>query len=230
MGGYSSGPFESLNLGHHVGDDLDVVAANRSVLASALPERTEIQWLDQVHGTAAVRATVTDGYPEADACWTRQSGLACAVLSADCLPVLLCNLSGTVVGAVHAGWRGLLNGVLESAVNAMGENPNTMLAWMGPAIGPAAFEVGPEVRSGFEHDTPGLFHDELASCFTASPQRSTHYMADLYSLAKLRLRRLGVVRVYGGGLCTYTDTDRFFSYRRQGQCGRLGSLICIKPD
>ena len=148
-GGASSGLWRGLNLGDHVGDDPDAVQANRATLQQALPEGTAIQWLRQVHGTAVVRASRGGAIPEADACWTDEPGIACAVLTADCLPVLFCDRSATVVAAAHAGWRGLCNGVLEATVAALPVEPGELLAWLGPAIGPTAFEVGPEVRDAY---------------------------------------------------------------------------------
>ena len=229
-GGFSTGEFSSLNLGLHVGDDPAVVAANRALLQDFLPENSAVQWLSQVHGTQIVHARVSGDCPEADACWTDVPGQACAVMSADCLPVLLCNIQGTVVAAAHAGWRGLLSGVLEETVGAMNGNNEELLAWMGPAIGPGAFEIGSEVKSGFMDAATNNSLDAVNRCFTKSFKNTQCYMADLYGLARLRLNQVVVSRVYGGGLCTYSDTDRFFSYRRDGETGRIASLICIKPN
>ncbi|MEP1594211.1 MAG: peptidoglycan editing factor PgeF, partial [Halieaceae bacterium] len=155
---------------------------------------------------------------------TRANRLACAVLTADCLPVLLCDRAGSTVAAAHAGWRGLAAGVLESTVQAMAVNSGELMAWLGPAIGPTAFEVGPEVRETFlgSAGVPGL-----ADCFAPSPSREVHFLADLYGLARLRLAAAGVESVYGGDFCTHTDSSRFYSYRRDGQTGRMVSLILI---
>ena len=220
-------------MGHHVGDDPQAVAANRVLLHELLPENAKVQWLSQIHGTEVVRAGVSgisDDYPEADACWTKESRMACAILSADCLPVLLCNLKGTIVAAAHAGWRGLLNGVLEQTVETIRTQDDQLLAWMGPAIGSEAFEVGSEVKSSFIDAANNKSRDQVNRCFTPSTRNSERYMADLFALAKLRLNQVGVNRIYGGGLCTYSNADRFFSYRRDGQTGRMASLICIKPS
>lgn len=245
-GGASTGPWRGFNLGDHVGDDPQVVQANRAALQSALPAGTAVQWLRQVHGTAVVQASSSGAVPEADACWTDQPGVACAVLTADCLPVLFCDRSATVVAAAHAGWRGLCNGVLEATVAALPVEPGELLAWLGPAIGPTAFEVGPEVRDVFVEAAfaaaavAGVAHAattdagaaaspvaEVEAAFVPSP-RPGHYLLDLYALARLRLRLAGVGAVYGGGLCTWSDPRRFYSYRRDGTTGRMASLIQLK--
>ncbi|QIB66355.1 peptidoglycan editing factor PgeF [Kineobactrum salinum] len=222
-GGVSSGPYQSFNLGDHVGDDRAAVAANRTRLQALLPPGSGVQWLRQCHGNEVVAAGADRQAPSADACWTGRSQLACAVLTADCLPVLFCDRAATVVAAAHAGWRGLLAGVLERTVEALPVAPGELLAWLGPAIGPARFEVGAEVREAFCAGS-GLGSDELAACFQASARRD-HYLADLYGLARLRLCCAGVERVFGGGFCTFADAARFYSYRRDGQTGRMASLI-----
>lgn len=229
QGGSSRAPFDALNLAGHVGDAPGAVATNREILHSLLPRDTRIQWLNQCHGTAVIKASdAAVEAPEADASWVDRPGVACAVLTADCLPLLLCDRAGTVVASAHAGWRGLLAGILERTVAAVPAEPANLLAWLGPAIGPAAFEVGPEVRDAF-CDAPGADALEHA-CFRVSALRSGHWVADLYALARLRLRRVGVDRVYGGDFCTARDPRRFFSYRRDGSTGRMASLIQLKPD
>jgi hypothetical protein len=165
--------------------------------------------------------------PQADAAWSRHSNRACAVLTADCLPVLFCSTSGDRVAAAHAGWRGLLDGVLEATVAAMGVNPDQILAWLGPAIGPRGFEVGREVREKYLAAEPDMDKALVEACFLQNVVRPGHYFADLYALARLRLRAVGVTGVFGAGYCTFTDTERFFSYRRDGQTGRMASLILI---
>lgn len=225
--GASEAPYAEFNLAHHVGDQADAVAANRLALAKYLPANTGVQWLQQVHGTRVLQASydTLQDCPEADASATRATRLTCAVLTADCLPVLLCDRAGSSVAAAHAGWRGLAAGVLESTVEAMAVKPGEIIAWLGPAIGPTAFEVGPEVREAFIR---GALTPALADCFQPSPSRAGHYLADLYGLARLRLADAGVQSVYGGGFCTHTDSSRFYSYRRDGQTGRMVSLILIK--
>jgi polyphenol oxidase len=214
-GGFSQAPYDSLNMGLHVGDDPLAVAANRHVLNSLLPG--EPVWLEQVHGTSVVLAEHAGCHPQADACFARRKNLVCVVMTADCLPVLLCDRAGKVVGAAHAGWRGLADGVIEMTVKAMGESGEKLMAWMGPAIGPQAFEVGGEVREAF------LAHDPIAA--SAFIPRAGKYLADIYLLAHQRLRAVGITQIYGGNFCTHGDRERFFSYRRDGQTGRMATMI-----
>ena len=219
-GGMSRAPYDNFNLATHVGDDPAAVRENRSRLRTALALPAEPVWLKQVHGVAVVDAAQGDVEPQADGAFAAQPGAVCVVLTADCLPVLLCNRAGTKVAALHAGWRGLAGGVIEAGVKAMGVPANELLVWLGPAIGPASFEVGPEVRAAFvQHDA------QAALAFRAA--REGKYLADIYQLARLRLQRLGVAAVYGGGFCTVTDSARFFSYRRDGVTGRMASLIWL---
>ncbi|MBP8184531.1 MAG: peptidoglycan editing factor PgeF [Pseudomonas sp.] len=216
-GGVSEAAFASFNLGAHVEDEPLAVSTNRQRL------QTEIgcapAWLRQVHGVQVVLADAAHVL-EADASYTVGRGVACAVLTADCLPVLFCDRAGTTVAAAHAGWRGLLGGVLEATVQAMALPPEQLLAWLGPAIGPAAFEVGGEVREAFV-----AVHPQAASAFVAS-RNAGRFMADIYALARLRLAACGVTAVYGGGFCTVTDT-RFYSYRRAARTGRFASLVWL---
>lgn len=216
-GGVSDAPWASLNLGDHVGDNPAHVAANRARLRQSLP--SEPGWLKQVHSAKVVETAV--GVPEADAAFTRQAGSVCAVLTADCLPVLFCDRAGSVVAAAHAGWRGLVDGVLEATVAAMQVAPDDLLAWMGAAIGPQAFEVGGEVRQAFV-----VLHPEAAMAFR--PHAPGKWLADIYQLARIRLESAGVQAVYGGGRCTFTETEHFFSYRRYGVTGRMASLIWLE--
>lgn len=225
-GGVSAPPYASCNLGLHVGDDAQAVHANRAALAAALPEARAVQWLEQVHGVVVVQANDANTIPVADACWSREPGIACAVMTADCLPVLLTDTAGTVVAAVHAGWRGLQAGVLEETIAAMDAAPAKLLAWMGPAIGPQAFEVGGEVRDLFLSAT-ALNPAIVDACFTANPANPQHYFADIYGLAAARLAALGVTQVSGKKACTYSESQRFFSYRRSGQTGRMASVIML---
>lgn len=223
IGGVSGGPWSGLNLGDHVGDEPAAVAANRRLLGEALHLPAAPGWLRQVHGTRVCdAAAIADGEcQEADAVFTDVPGRVCAVMTADCLPVLLCTADGSAVAALHAGWRGLAAGVLEAGVARFGD-PAGVLAWLGPAIGPQAFEVGDEVRDAFVScDT------DVAAAFVAS--RPGHWLADIFALARLRLRSTGVRRVSGGGLCTYSDPRRFYSFRRNRITGRMASLIWIEP-
>lgn len=229
-GGYSRSPFDSFNLAQHVGDDAAAVAANRAKLQEQLPPGTAVQWLNQVHCRAVVEAGRSDSCPEADACWSAEPGVACAVLTADCLPVLFCDRAGRKVAAAHAGWRGLLAGVLEATVAAMAVDPSQLMAWLGPAIGPAAFEVGPEVREAYLAETrSGAEFAQVESCFLPRRGSEGRYSADLCALARLRLRQAGVTAIHGGDYCTCSDADRFFSYRRDGRTGRMASLVMLRP-
>jgi YfiH family protein len=218
-GGVSLPPWASFNLGDHVEDDPAHVAQNRARLATLLPESPG--WLKQVHGTRVMDLDQGhDGLP-ADAALSRAPGRVCAIMTADCLPVLFCDLDASVVAAAHAGWRGLLTGVLEKTLTALRVPPARILAWLGPAIGPEVFEVGDEVRSAFLAQDRGA-----AACFRKS--RPNKYMADLPALARRRLHSSGVTAIWGGHFCTHTDAGRFFSYRRDGRTGRMASLIWLE--
>lgn len=217
-GGVSRGAYASLNLGSHVGDAPDAVAENRRRFAAAAGLAAQPNWLNQVHG-CDVAAAGGGPLASADAIWTDQSGRACAVLTADCLPVLFADFEGHCIAAAHAGWRGLAAGVLEATVAAMPVPARRLSAWLGPAIGPEAFQVGAEVREAFI----GQCADDAAA-FKADGDR---WRADLFALARARLARCGVTSVAGGGLCTVSDPQRFFSHRRDGLSGRFASLIVI---
>jgi len=242
-GGVSVGAYASLNLGDHVGDDPVAVARNRALLHANLP--ADPVWLKQVHGHVVADADRAVGVPEADASVARKVGAICAVMTADCLPLLLCDEAGTVVAAAHAGWRGLADGVVEATVKAMNVAPERLLVWLGPAIGPAAFEVGEEVRQAFMAHDPeaakafvpcvgrasarhvGLKPD-LQGCSAGDAEPSTQkWLADIFLLARQRLALLGVKRVYGGGLCTFTDAQKFYSYRRDRATGRMATLAWL---
>ncbi|MEJ7807927.1 MAG: peptidoglycan editing factor PgeF [Telluria sp.] len=236
QGGMSAAPYDDgqggggLNLGLHCGDDAAQVHENRTRLATLLPGRPA--WLSQVHGIAVVdAASVLPGQPVqvADASIASTAGVVCAVMTADCLPVLFADLNGKVVGAAHAGWRGLSAGVLSETVKAMrAAGAGELTAWMGPAIGPAQFEVGADVLDAFVVGALAGEHDAVRAAFTPYAGREGKYLADIYALAKLFLARDGVTRVYGGDHCTATDSARFYSYRRDSVTGRLASLIWIK--
>lgn len=218
-GGVSRAPWQSFNLADHVGDDAHAVAANRALLCRELP--AEPLWLAQVHGARCVDAALAALGPEADASFTRRRGAVCAVLTADCLPVLLCDDRATVVGVAHAGWRGLAAGVIEATVAAMNEPGMHLMAWLGPAIGPQAFEVGGEVRQVFIAGDPGA-----ASAF--APAAGGKWLCDIYQLARRRLDALGIQRIGGGGGCTASDAERFFSHRRDGVSGRMASMVWLE--
>ncbi len=227
-GGISAAPYDTFNLGLHVGDDPVRVNRNRQSLAPFMP--SEPVWLEQVHGTVVANADAAGCRVQADACIARQRGSVCVVMTADCLPVLLCDEDGTVVGAVHAGWKGLAAGVIEATVKAMDVAPHKLMAWLGPAIGPQAFEVGEDVRAIF------IAHDaEAENAFIPSPLAGegqgrggeNKYHANIYLLASQRLNALGITRIHGGDRCTYTQQDQFFSYRRDGVTGRMGTFIWL---
>lgn len=218
-GGVSVAPYDSLNLGTHVGDDAANVAANRAQVRRIVP--SEPAWLNQVHGTAVVDAAAVAGVPDADASVSRTPGAVCVVMTADCLPVLLCDRAGSVVGAAHAGWRGLHGGVIEATVAAMQVAPADVIAWLGPAIGPTAFEVGDEVRAAF------VATDAIADAAFKPAGQPGKWLADIYLLARQRLAALGVTAVYGGDCCTVSESRRFFSYRRDGVTGRMGTLVWL---
>lgn len=219
--GVSAVPFDSLNLGDHVGDAPEAVRLNRQRVAQALQLPNEPCWMNQVHGTRVVEAGAWTTPLQADACIARSAAQVCVVMTADCLPVLLCSVDGDRVAAAHAGWRGLAGGILESTVSSLGLPGSQLMAWLGPAIGPQVFEVGDEVRIAF------MSKDAAAAQAFKPSHRAGHWLADLYLLARQALARLGVHAVYGGGLCTYTDESRFFSYRRESRTGRMASLIWL---
>ncbi|SMB29139.1 conserved hypothetical protein [Sterolibacterium denitrificans] len=228
--GCSAAPYEYFNLALHVGDDPLAVMANRGSLRRLLP--AEPLWLNQVHGTEVACADDDRGdaavVPTADASCARAPGRVCVVLTADCLPLLLAARDGSVVAAAHAGWRGLAAGVIEATVAAMGVPAADVQVWLGPAIGPAAFEVGAEVRAAFCRHDPQAALAFRAQGGREKPDRSNEpdkWLCDLYMLARQRLAALGVRQVSGGGLCTWSDERRFYSYRRDGATGRMASLI-----
>jgi YfiH family protein len=222
-GGVSVAPYDTLNLGTHVGDDPSAVAENRKRVRESLQLPSEPAWLEQVHGTqVALLPSRPPSTPlRADAAVSWGDGSVCAIQVADCLPVLLTNREGTVIAAAHAGWRGLASGVLENTVRSMDCLPANLIAWLGPAISQPHFEVGDEVRTAFvETDSTA------AAAFTRNDRG--RWQCDLYSLARQRLTALGLQRISGGGWCTYAERDRFFSFRRDGCCGRMAALIWLK--
>jgi YfiH family protein len=212
-GGASTGVWSGFNLGNRCGDDAGHVAQNRADLSAELPAPP--QWLHQVHGTRVVTLPAESmAEPEADAAVAFEPGRVCAVLTADCLPVFFCNRRGNRAGVAHAGWRGLAGGVLQATVEALEEDPAELLAWLGPAIGPTAYEVGIELTRAFPAEYPAGF-----------VRHGDRLLLDLYALARLKLTQAGVVHIGGGAFCTFTESDRFFSFRRDGVTGRMASLI-----
>lgn len=220
VGGHSVAPYDSLNLGNHVGDEPAHVTANRQALVEMAGLPAMPHWLEQVHGTDVIR--ISEGAPISvcgDAAYTDKKGQVCAVMTADCLPVLFCAINGDEVAAAHAGWRGLHAGVLEETLACFRAQPTQIMAWLGPAIGPDAFEVGPEVRDAF------IQHD--AAAVSAFRPEGNKFFADIYQLARLRLRAAGVTQIFGGNACTVSEPHKFFSYRRDGVTGRMASLIWL---
>lgn len=224
-GGHSIAPYASFNLSDYVGDATDAVARNRAQLQAQAKLPSAPQWLRQVHGTRVLEldslSVVAKVPPEADASMTTTRGVVCVVQTADCLPILLCDAAGTRVAAVHAGWRGLVNGVVEATLARFQKPAEQMLAWLGPAIGADAFEVGDEVRDAFVDSAA-----EASSCFR--PHAPGKWHADLASLARLRLQRVGVTQIYGGTWCTVSDAQEFFSYRRDKVTGRMATVIWLE--
>ena len=221
-GGFSYPPYDSLNLADHVGDRQDHVERNRAELRCYLNLPSEPLWLNQAHGCVVASFACDEMRIEADATIADHPGKVCAVLTADCLPLLLCNRSGNRVAAVHAGWRGLAAGVIEATLSRFYESGESLLAWLGPAIGPNAFEVGKEVRETFLRQNPA---DEIAF----QPAGPSHWMADIYQLARNRLESYDLRYIGGGDSCTVEERERFFSFRRDEITGRMASLIWIEP-
>ena len=237
LDGHSHPPFDCFNLAEHVADNIHNVRQNRQKLAKLLP--TEPKWLNQIHSNTVVDASLSTPAMDADGSYTTQSNVVSVVMTADCLPVLICNRQGNGVAAIHAGWRGLLNGILEQGVNklldATDGKPEDILVWLGPAIGPEMFEVGDEVRQAFlDKALEGSYdHLNIAKCFIPSANETgtsieRKWLADIYQLARVRLSAIGVENFFGGTYCTYNENERFYSYRRDGKTGRMASLIWIE--
>jgi len=220
-GGCSLPPWDSFNLGNHVGDDPAHVARNRVRLVDLGGLPGEPLWMEQVHGSEVLSFSSSDC--RGDACFSRNTGEVCAIMTADCLPVLFCDEQGSQVAAAHAGWRGLAAGVLEQTLRCFEGSASAIMVWLGPAIGPQAFEVGNEVRETFLQQ-----QDAAETAF--APHGRGKWLADIYQLARLRLQAQGVTRISGGDHCTYTESERFFSYRRDGRTGRMASLIWLEKS
>ncbi|HUM17471.1 MAG TPA: peptidoglycan editing factor PgeF [Candidatus Nitrosotalea sp.] len=225
-GGHSTGPYQSLNLAAHVGDDPIKVERNRDAIQQVLKLPLEPVWLEQVHGVAVIDAADARVARRADGGYTDKTGVACAVLTADCLPLLLCDLGGTEVAALHGGWRGLAAGIVEQGLKRFRSPRHHLLAWLGPAISARYYEVGEEVRQAFT-----AYGADVQAAF--APSHTGHYYADLYAIARCQLRQGGVRQIHGGTFCTYAERGRFYSHRRDGrgnqQTGRMASLIWIDP-
>lgn len=219
--GVSKPPYQQFNLAEHVADSPEDVKKNRELLKQSLSLPAEPIWINQIHSNIVIEATPQNQYKDADATFTRLPNQVCAILTADCLPIFLCDQDGTRIAAIHAGWRGIAHGIIENTIEVLDVNPDKLLAWFGPAISQQHYEVGDEMRDIF------LQHDkDSVNAFTLSPQK--RWLANLYQLARLRLNKCGISRIYGGEHCTYTDSERFFSYRRDGAAtGRMASVLWI---
>lgn len=223
LGGVSSAPYDALNLATHVGDDPLAVSTNRRILTEQahLPEPP--RWLNQIHGTNVINSRDWQLDSDADASYSLDSNHVCTVMTADCLPVLICDKQASFVAAVHAGWRGLADGIIEKTISYYQANSSDLMIWLGPAIGPNHFEVGKDVYSIFTHQS-----QNAKSAFVQTDE--THYLADIYQLARLRIQQIGIDAIYGGDSCTVTDPTHFYSYRRDHVCGRMASMIWIDKE
>lgn len=225
-GGISPAPYNSLNLGEHVKDNPLHVAQNRQLLSQFVP--SEPVWLNQVHGVGVIDAANTSCAPSADASYAMRKNVVCVTMTADCLPILLCDQAGTAVASIHAGWRSLCDGVIEATVKQMPVGSSQLMAWLGPAIGPNAFEVGGEVRAQFMAKDAKA---EFAFKKHGDNQEQDKWLANIYKIATQRLNSLGIAQVYGSGQdehwCTFTDKEKFFSFRRDGATGRMATLIWL---
>ena len=223
IGGYSKPPFDSFNFSLKSGDDVEVVKRNRTLLVDSVGLPSEPVWLRQVHGNQVVDAATSEPYPEADGSYTLRAKVVCVVLTADCCPVFLCDRRGSRVAVLHAGWRGLARGVIEQGVRLLGVPATELMVWLGPAIGPTAFEVGDDVYHAFSKQDV-----DVTSSFVKKPDGK--WLADIYQLATQCLNIVGVDDVAGNNFCTVSSRDRFFSYRRDGQCGHMASVIWLDHD
>jgi len=222
-GGMSLSPFDSFNLATHVGDELTAVKKNRAILQQNLNVPNAPLWLEQTHSTRAILLPSEEAIAKADAAYTTEKNSVCAVLTADCLPLLITDRQGSCVAAVHAGWRGLYDGIIEATIKKLPVAPESLLVWLGPAIGADVYEVGKEVYDAF---TLSEDVDEIKRTFTSVSKE--HWLFDLYHMAKLRLNKIGVKQIYGGDRCTLSEEEQFFSFRRDGVTGRMASLIWIE--
>ena len=222
-GGMSLSPYDSFNLATHVGDELTVVKKNRAILQQSLNVPNAPQWLEQTHSTKVILLPSEETIPKADAAYTTEKNIVCAVMTADCLPLLITDRQGSCIAAVHAGWRGLYDGIIEATIKKLPVVPESLLVWLGPAIGANVYEVGKEVYDAF---TLSEDVDEAKRAFTFVSEE--HWLFDIYHMAKLRLNKIGVKQIYGGDRCTLSEEEQFFSYRRDDVTGRMASLIWIE--
>jgi len=228
-GGCSRAPFDSNNLALHVDDNESHVWKNRLQLIERLALPNQPLWLDQCHGTDLVYVPEVQQAVRADGSYSDKAKTVCAILTADCLPVLFCNQSGSQVAAAHAGWRGLCGGILRKTVATFKHSPQQIMAYLGPAIGPQVFEVGAEVLQAFLQTAQNITHQqEVRRAFKAVDGSANKYLADLYALARAELNASGVTEIYGGNYCSYSDSERFYSFRRESTTGRNASLIWLQ--
>ena len=222
QGGVSDAPFSSFNLATHVGDERAKVNQNRAVLNQYLNLSGDPQWLEQIHSTQAVLLPSDEIIPKADAAYTFNKNIVCTVMTADCLPLLITDQKGSCVAAIHAGWRGLCDGIVEATIKKLPVAAETLMVWLGPAIGADVYEIGEEVYDAFTKK-----NEESKQAFTSVSEG--HWLFDIHLLARLRLKKVGVTQIYGGDHCTLSEKEQFFSYRRDGVTGRMASLIWIEP-
>jgi len=225
VGGGSPEPYASFNVGMHVGDNPERVSANRQLLSRQLGLGCEPQWLEQVHGVKVIKAAADGRVRTADGSYSSQVGQACLVMTADCLPILLCDQRGTQVAALHCGWRSLAKGIVARGLQKFSTAPAELMAYLGPAISQSHFEVGIEVLEIFFKGARTARQQEQVATAFRSSNRPLHFYADIYALARAELEALGVTAIYGGGACTFSETARYFSYRRDKVTGRMASLI-----
>jgi polyphenol oxidase len=226
-GGKSKAPYASQNFGMHVGDDAETVEKNRDALCIAQGLIKKPQWLTQIHGIKVINAKSDGLVRTADGSYTNQIGQACVVMTADCLPIFLCDNKGTQVAAIHCGWRGLAKGIVERALVKFTAKPQNLIAYFGPAISQQHFEVGIDVLDTFFKSSRSLLHTESIAAAFIPAKKPFHFYADIYALARAELKALGVNSIYGGGYCTYRESERFYSYRRDGVTGRMASFIWL---
>ncbi len=226
-GGVSQSVYKSWHMGTHVNDDPLAVETNRKKLIEQLDLQKPPQWLEQVHGNKIVEAQADGRVRTADACFTQDKGLACVVMTADCLPVLICDKQGTQVAAVHCGWRSLAQAILEKTIAIFNSSPEDLLVYLGPAISSAHFEVGIDLLEAFFESARSPQHTEQIAAAFSPGKRPLHFYADIYALARAELQTLGVTQIFGGDYCTFEEQDRFYSYRRDRVTGRMASLIWL---
>ncbi|MDG2140510.1 MAG: peptidoglycan editing factor PgeF [Gammaproteobacteria bacterium] len=229
QGGYSTKNFSSLNLAFHVDDKLDLVARNRALLQASVSRDLTFQWLRQIHSASVFQVDSSGPEKKGDGLLCKKAGIVCCILTADCLPVFFTNKHGTEIAIAHVGWRGMSKGIIQNVVNTMESNPREVITWLGPAIGPCHFEVGEEVKFIFSQSHwPDMLRHEMQRCFSCAGDPKKYFL-DLYQATKVILNSMGISEVYGGDECTYCQEEKYFSFRRDGDTGRMVSAIFIEP-